>query len=251
MKKLDFPLIADVLFYGASAFFLSLGLLRYARLSLALAVTIAVLFALSTGLVAFLLIARTHRKKSLPKKERERREALLLHLALEREERVRALLLTALCADGKEAHCEGDELCLEGERLVPRFTMQPVSADEIARLLRAHGEDSFTLACNTLSPEAEKLLASFGRKVLRGDDIFELFERTETAPEKLICGNIPRRTAKQKWRSGFSKKNARPFFVSALLLLIMSLFTFFPVYYLISGGILLGCAVTVRIFGYA
>lgn len=251
MKKFDFPLVADVLFYGASAFFLSLGFLRYARLPLALAVTLALLFGLGAALAAFLFISRRHRKRYLSKKERERREALLLHLALEREERVRALLLTALCADEKEAHCEGDELSLDGERLVPRFTMQPVSADEVAALLRAHGEAPFTLVCNALSPEAEKLLASFGRKALRGDDVFELFERTQTAPEKLICGEIPRRTAKQKWRSGFSKKNARPFFASALLLLVMSLFTFFPVYYLISGSLLLACAIAVRIFGYA
>lgn len=34
-------------------------------------------------------------------------------------------------------------------------------------------------------------------------------------------------------------------------LLIMSLFVFFPIYYLISGSILLSAAILIRAFGYA
>ena len=251
MKKIDFPLIADVLFYSVAAWFLSLGILRYCRVGFALSIAIACMFALATGGISALILYHRHRKKILSKKERERRDALLLHLALERAERVRAALVTAFTADGKTAHCNKDDLVCEDETVIPLFSMQPVSADEIAKLIREYDGAPFTVACNTLSPEAEKLLAPFGLKALRGDDIFALFERTQTTPSPLICGNIPRRTAKQKWRVSFSKKNARPFFASALLLLTMSLFTIFPTYYLISGGVLLLCAVSVRIFGYA
>lgn len=107
------------------------------------------------------------------------------------------------------------------------------------------------MVCNALTPEAEKLLLSFGRQAICADEIFALFERTQTTPSPLICGAIPRVTAKQKLRRSFSKKNARPFFVSGLLLLIMSLFTFFPIYYLVTGSILLVSAVCIRAFGYA
>lgn len=251
MKKIDFPLIADVLFYSVSVWFLTLGILRYYRIGFALSVGIACMFALATGGFTAMLLYHRHRKKILTKKERERRDALLLHLALEKAERVRAALLAAFAADGKDAHCDSDTLSVENERMIPLFSMQPVSADEIAKLVREYECAPFTVACNTLSPEAEKLLAAFGYKAVLGDEIFSLFERTQTTPSPLICGNVPRKTAKQKWRASFSKKNARPFFMSALLLLTMSLFTIFPMYYLITGGVLLFCAVSVRIFGYA
>lgn len=251
MKKFNLPLIADVLFYSVSVWFLSLGILRYYRMSFGLALGISCMFALATGGVSALLLYRKHRKKMLTKKEQERREALLLHLALERAERVRAALVTAFSADGKEVHCNGDTLACGDENIVPLFSMQPVSADEIAKLIREFDGAPFTVACNKLSPEAEKLLAMFGLKAIRGDEVFDLFERTQTTPSPLICGNVPRRTAKQKRHASFSKKNARPFFASALLLLTMSLFTIFPTYYLVTGSILLLCAVSVRIFGYA
>ncbi len=250
MKKVNFPLFADTAFYAVCAFALSFCILRYYRVPLAVCIPAAVCFMLATGLLSFLLLGRKNRKKMLGKHEREEREKLLLHLALEKPERVRAAFVSAFQADEKQVHCKDDCLSVDGKPYIPLFTMEPVSADGIAHLLRQYGSD-FTLLCNSLTADAENLLASFSVPALRGDDVYALFTRTQTTPDPLICGNIPRRTAKQKLHVTFSKKNSRTFFVSGLLLLIMSLFVFFPVYYIISGSVLLFCAITVRFFGYA
>ena len=251
MRKLDLPLILDVLFYSVASWFLAIGLLRYYRVPTGVALAASTLIALAAGTTAFLVIYSKHRKRILGKKEQEQMDALLLHLALERNERVRASLLSAYLADGKEAHCEGDVLEVEGSLVIPLFTMQAVSADEIAKLIREYGSEPFTVVCNSLTPEAEKLLGSFGKTAVRGDEIYALFKRTDTTPSQLICGEIPRKTVRKKLRRSFSKKNARPFFVSGLLLLVMSLFTFFPLYYLITGSVLLVSSVCIRAFGYA
>lgn len=251
MKKIDLPLCLDVLFYTVAAWFLSLGILRYYRVGTAVAILCSTLIALAAGGTAFIFIHTRHRKRNLSAQEQKKRDALLLHFALEKEERIRAALLTAYLADGRDAHCEKDGLKVDGTAVVPLFTMQPVSADAVARLIREYGAEPFRLACNSLTPEAEKLLAEFGLSAEGGNEVYELFERTGTTPEKLICGELPRNTAKKKLRRSFSKKNARPFFVSGLLLLIMSLFTFFPIYYLVTGSILLLSSVFIRAFGYA
>lgn len=249
MKKLDFPLIADTLFYSLCVWFSSLCILRYFKVGIGISIAAATLFAFSTGGLVFLFTYGRHKRRNLSKREKEDKERLMLHLALERPERVRAALLTALTADEKTAHCEGDELSMEDERAVPMFTMQPVSADAIAAEIRKGAP--FVFLGNSLTPEAAKLLSSFSCKAILGDEIFELFARTETTPAPLICSEIPRKTVKDKFRRSFRKTNARPFFISGLLLMVMSLFAFFPVYYLISGGVLLITAVTVRLFGYA
>ncbi len=251
MKHFRFADLSDLLFYTVCAFVFSLSILRFYEAPLWLSCVCAAAIALSVGAIVFLLLYRSHRKKLLSKKEREEQEALLLHLALEQPERVRAALLAALLADGRAAHCEKDVLSLDGTPLVPLFQMEPVGADEIALLLRKYGKEPFLIACNALSADAEKLLSSFGLKALCGEEVYSLFSRTQTVPSPLICGEIPRKTVRQKLRRSFSKSNARPFFVSGALLLLMSLFTFFPLYYVISGGILLFCAVAVRLFGYA
>ena len=250
MRKIDFPLIADVLFYTAATFLLSLALLRYYRVTYGIALAAAILIGLAVGGLVFILIYTRHRKRALTKKEREKRDALLLHLALEKDERVLDSLVSAFTADGKEVTCRNGEIIVDDETLVPLLCLQPVDADEVARLIRKHAGKPFTIVCNALTPEAEKLLSSFGLKAMRGDDIFSLFERTETIPDPLICGEIPRVTAKIKFRRAFGKSNARPFFVSGLLLLVMSLFAIFPLYYLITGSILLLCSIGVRAFGY-
>lgn len=250
MRKFDFPLWADTAFYAICTFAVSFCILRYYRVSVAVAATVSVLFALAAGAISFLLQSGIRRRKTLNKREREQREKLLLHLALEKPERVRAALLQAYLADGKDAHCLGDDLSVDGVTVVPLFTMEPVSADGVAHLLRKFGRN-FLLVCNSLTADAEKLLDSFSVKTERGDEVYALFSRTETTPSPLICGDVPRRSAKQRLQTSFSKKNARPFFVSGLLLLFMSLFVLFPVYYLVTGSVLLLLAVTVRIFGYA
>ncbi len=249
MRKL--PILLDILFYSVSAWFLSAGILRYFRVPLWLSVLAATLLALAVGGVCALLLVSRGKKRYLSKAERERREKLMLHLALEREERTRKLFEKAFALDGKTAASDDDAVTADGEKFVPLFRLQPLSADAVAVLLRKFGDEPFTLACNALSPEAEKLLCSFGRKVFAADEVFALFERTKATPEKLICGEIPRPKGRAKLKRAFSKRNARPFFTGGILLLFMSLFTIFPLYYLVAGCILLASAVCVRILGYA
>ncbi len=245
-----FPVFSDTAFYSLCGWIFSLCLFRYLGLPPALAVSISALLAAAIGCGVFLLLWSRSRQKLFGKKEREKRDKLLLHLALERPERIRAALLAAYLADGKDAHCQGDALRVDEAEAVPIFTMQPVSADEIALLIKRYRETPFYILCNALSDEAEKLAADFSVPVVRGDEVYTLFARTDTMPAPLICGKIPRKTAKRTLRRIFSKKNARPFFVSGSLLLLMSLFAFFPYYYIVSGSILLLGAILIRTIGF-
>lgn len=251
MKKIDLTLVADCAFYGFAAWFLSIGLLRYFRMQLTPAAILSSLISFSVTGVVFLLSYHRRLKKRLSKKETAAQEALLLHLALEKEERVRTALLTAFLADKKTAQCQDDALFVDGALCIPRFTMQPLSADEVARILRAHGQKSVKILCNSLTPEAEKLAASFGIEIMRKNEIYSLFTRTETIPSPLILAELPRKSIKRTLRRIVSKKSARPFFTSGILLLIMSLFTFFSIYYLISGSVLTILAIFVRFIGFS
>ena len=251
MKKIDFALIADVAFYAVAAWFLSIGLLRYYRMGLTLSVITASIIALAIAGVTFLISYSGRRKRKLGKKETEAREALMLHLALEKEERVSADLIKAFLADGKNATLQQNAIIVEDTTCVPRFTMQPLSADEVARIIRAYGREKLSVLCNTLTPEAEKLAGSFGVNLMRKNEIYDLFTRTGTTPDPLILAELPRKSARTTLRRIVSKKSARPFFTSGILLLLMSLFTFFPIYYLISGCTLTILAIFVRFFGFA
>lgn len=251
MKKFDLPLITDTLFYTATFWLVCIGLLRWLDVATWACFTAATMIALAVGAALFLLLSGRHNKRALSKRQREEKEKLMLHLTLEQDDAVRTLLANALRADGKEVTMQDDTMLLEDTPLIPVFTMQPVSADTVARMLKTYGKSPFLLACNALTPEAERLLTSFSRTAIPGEEIYALFSRTDTIPETLICGEIPRRTARTRLRIAFSKRNAYPFFVSGAGLLVMSLFVFFPIYYLVTGSILLIASVCIRAFGYA
>ena len=251
MKKIDFPLIADTLFYTAAIFLLGLGLLRFCGVPFGVSLPCAILLGLAAGAICFFFSFLSHNRRAVSKKERDERDALMLHLALENSERVRALLLESFKAVGKEAYLKGDDVFCDGKTVIPIFCMEPVSADAAANVLKKYREEPFCIACKNVTPEAEKLLLSFGKETMRENDVYEVVKTGGCYPEKLICCDIPRKTVKTRLRVAFSKKYARPFFVSGLLLLIMSLFVLFPVYYLITGAALMITAVLVRAVGYA
>lgn len=250
MKKIDLPLLSDVAFYTVCAFLFAVGILRYFRLPTGVVFGAAVPFALAAGTCAFLAVSHSHRRKVLSRKQKKRRDDLLLHLALEQDERVRELLGRAFEAEGNRVEIRKDAIVADGKTYVPLFTMQPCSADAVAALLKRYGTVPFTLVCNALTPEAEKLMRDFGREAQKGDAVFSLLERTQTYPQTLLLADLPRPKLKARLKRTFSKSNARPFFVSGVLLLGMSLFVIFPLYYLIAGSVLLSVSVLVRVFGY-
>ena len=244
------PVTADALFYGASAALLSFCALRYFEATVAIAAAVSILLALAVGLVVFLLESRTRTKKYLSAKQREECDAVLMHLALAPPEDVRSLLTAALHKEDRNAELKNEMLYVDGKPTELLFRMEPASADTLARLIQRRGAE-FVLYCNKLSPSAEELVRRFPIEIVRGEEVYDLLSRTESIPEKLLGAAPPRKKHREKLRAIFKKSNARPFFVSGALLLTMSLFTIFPVWYLAAGSALLLLSAGLRLLALA
>ncbi|MBQ8886041.1 MAG: hypothetical protein IJY62_06710 [Clostridia bacterium] len=134
----------------------------------------------------------------------------------------------------------------------PVFTMRPADGDLIAEIIRVSTKKKKFLFCSDLSPEAKKLAESFCIQTEAGGKIYSLLKDFSFLPEHYEYEPTAAPAAKmeRKKRLWFGKNNARAFFVGGVMLLLTSLITPFPLYYLIFGGILLSSAVLVRIFGY-
>ena len=243
MKHL--PVFADALFYAAAAALLGFCLLRYFDAPVWTAAVVCILLALGVGVFVFLLESRTRTKKYLSAKQREECEAVLLHLALAPPEETAQLLQTALKKDGANAGLQDGILTVDGSPAELLFCMEPLSADAVARLIQRRG-DKFRLYCNKLSPSAEALAQRFPIELIRGEEVYGLLQRTQLIPTPLL-GAAPRKRHREKLKAIFQKRNARPFFVSGALLLVMSLYTLFPVWYLAAGSTLLLVSVGLRL----
>lgn len=245
-----FPVIADTVFYAACAFLLGFCALRFWGVSSPLAALDCALLALAVGTGVFFLERRSRRKKYLSAKQRAECDALLLHLSLSPPEQKAELLASALSKEGRKTEYEGGSLCVDGKAAELLFCMEPASADELARAIGRHGGD-FILYCNRLSDSAENLLKRFPVEAVRGEEVYGLLKRTDTIPAQLLGSVGAKKSHKEKLRAVFKKSSARPFFLSGTMLLIMSLFTLFPVYYLITGSVLLLLSVALRLLAPA
>ena len=232
MKKFDLPFWSDTLFAFFGGWLLFLCILRLYHVSLLPAVFLALLIGLLCGTGTFFLLYARKKKKGLLARDRQEKEDLMLRLLLCSDEERERLLVPWAKADG-----------------VFLFRMQPLSADEIALELSRRGGAPFTLYCRLLSPEAANLCEDFSVEVVTEDEIYQNVRENGLLPEEAILPKRRKKTARDRLKITFSRKNARAFALSGGVLLAMSLFTFFPLYYVIGGSILLFSSLVVRLFG--
>lgn len=245
-----FPVAADALFYASCCFLLTLGVLRYFGAPLPLALLAAAAAALAIGAAVFLLKRKRQNKKFLGGAEERKRAALMAHFALSPPEETKALLLHALETNGQQAELKEGELVLNGRPTALLFRMTPASQDDVAAIVRTYGS-TCTLICSKLSPEAEELMQSLNVRTIEADELYSVLKETDSIPEKLLPPVPSRKSRKERFRAVFRKSNARPFFVSGALLLLMSLFALFPVYYLAAGSALLLLSAGLRLLAPA
>lgn len=242
MKQL--PVAADAIFYAACTFLPILCILRYFGAPVWLSILAAGALAACVGLAVFLLESRTRGKRLLSARQARERDALLFHLALappeETEELLRRAHKKAQQTEQTSGQTPANDAAIEF-----LFTLEPLSADRLASLIRTRGE-RFTLFCSELSPAAEKLTKTFPITVIRRDEVYRMLNETGELPERFL-GTTPRPSRRERLRTLFTRNSAKPFFVSGALLLLMSLFTIFPVYYLTAGSLLLLLSIGLRI----
>ena len=242
MKQL--PVATDAVFYAACTFLPILCILRYFGAPVWLSILAAGALAICVGLAIFLLESRTRGKRLLSARQARERDALLFHLALAPARETEELLRRAHKKEQRSAQTSGHPPANDAP-VEFLFTLEPLSADRLASIIRARGEQ-FTLFCSELSPAAEKLTKTFPITVIRGDEVYRLLSETGELPERFL-GTTPRPSRRERLRTLFTRNSAKPFFVSGALLLLMSLFTIFPVYYLAAGSLLLLLSVGLRI----
>lgn len=272
MKKSAF--ISDLIFTFFITAVLSVCLLRYLKFPLPLAAIFSLLIAFVAVLPVWLFLDRKRRQSLLLKKEETEQEKLLLQLALSSDKKNAEYLSSLLNNDGFFSALfpapEGTDESAPSQKTVtvtafsslqavetpeailfPLFSMRPTDGDKIAEIIRVQTDKKKRLFCGELSPEAQRLCRDFSIAVIDGKALYRLLKDHALLPEHYAYEPTPPpKKREQKKRLWFAKTNCRPFLISGTLLLISSLLTPFPFYYLIGGSFLLLASVLVRVFGY-
>lgn len=247
MNKNRLAILLDSLFYSLCVFLLFLCIFRYRKLSLLLSALFASLFAFSFCAAFFLWQTKRRKKKLNSLSEQKRAKRALYSLTLMTEEEQLALLSAALQAEAPLSEPARER------KILPLFTLEPLSADGLLKKVRQEKVPSdeplsVRIFANELSPQAEELAATLSLSVMKGEEIYRLLKKHNLLPPEREESkpSFKKRTAAFFRRA---TQKSRPFFTSGILLLVMSLFTFYPIYYLVSGSVLLLTGLAIRLFG--
>ena len=240
MKKSAF--ISDILFAFAVTFIPALCLFRYLRIPLSASLLFAAAAGILVALPVWFFLDRKREKLFLKKQDEETMEKLMLHLALSTPRQNAEFFRRFFAA--KEENGETKTLYF------PLFTVRPADGDEAAAVVRAKTEKQKCILCGQLSPEAEKLCSRLNIQTKVAKDVYAILKEGNALPEHYLCEEAFAKKKKKRLKLYFAKSNSRHFLLGGILILLTSLITPFPLYYLIFGSALIISSVFVRIFGY-
>jgi hypothetical protein len=260
MKKSAF--ISDILFSFVASCVPALCFLRYLRLSLPLASILSVLFAAAVSGFVWFILSKKQTKIVLKKGDEEEKEKWLQHLMLSGIENNLDYFFSAL----KILSSPPDKQWLaplritafktlgcietEGAFFFVFFTFAPLDCDDAASVIRLDLPKEKHILCGKITPQAERLFSQFSLPILKENELFLTLRQANCLPEKYLGYFDKKKTIKTKSKVWFSKSNSKRFFGGGILLLLTSLLTPFPLYYLIFGSAMILSSVFIRIFGY-
>lgn len=235
MRRLNLPLILDTLFAAICAFLLFFTAIRFYTRNSVIGLVFGIVAALLFGALGFIYISRKQNKSLLISHTEKQKKLLALHLTLSSDAYVRDLF--SKCFENSEI-C-GKRVICGGVSYYFNFKMQHLSEDDIAQIIKEDIPESKAIYCVKVAPDALILAENFGIKIIGIDEVYELLKSKELLPEKYIYEGKKRDNIFKRIRARFSRKLCAPLFWSGLGLLALSYFTFFPIYYIVSGGLML------------
>lgn len=246
MRKINLPLILDTVFAALCSFLLFFTAIRYYTRNVYVALAFAVVACFLFGCLSFLYISKKQNKKLLISRDEKQKKLLSLHLSLSTEEYILNLLSKALSEENPEI--KNGRLITEDNAYFYNFKMQPVSEDDVAKVIKVNCENKKIIFCNCISVQAMMLCQNFLIEVKDINFIYALLKDKELLPEKYVYEGQKKISLKNRIKARFTRKLCAPLFWSGLALLFLSYFSFFSIYYIISGGIMLTLAAVALVF---
>ena len=239
MRRINLPLILDTLFAALCAFLLFFTSIRYYTRNVYLALGFAIAACLLFGALSFLYISKKQNKKLLISRDEKQKKLLALHLSLSSDEYLSRLMTKTLLQEDEKAEIKSNAILIGDCAYFYNFKMQPISEDDVAKVIKVKCDKKKIILCSRISTEGLILCENFLIEVKQIDFVYNLLKEKELLPEKYVYEGSKKIGIFKRIKARFSRKICAPLFWSGLALLMLSYFTFFPVYYIVSGGIML------------
>ena len=234
MKRLNLPLITATLFSFACIFLASFTIFNYFIKIVPITAIFSFLIGFLGAFLCFLYISSKQRKKLILAYDKKQTELLSLHLCLSTETSTFGMLEKCFDATQIDGRLETDDtaffVCLDIDGLERKH---------VARAIKNPTSLKKRIVCVGASQGAKALADSFAIDIITVEQLYPLLKSKGLLPEKYIFEDGRKPTFFKRVKARFNKKLCPSLFLSGVGLLALSNFTFFPVYYVICGTLLL------------
>lgn len=235
MKKINLAVVSDVLFFTLCAFLISFTALRYFFKSVAWAIACSALLAVAVCLISLRLTLKKRERLIATTIGEGERKLLAIHLSTLSLCDVKSLFLNAL--DGTYALDNG---IADGEKEYRFcFKLSPLTCDDVASVIKERCEKQLVLLCCAVQSETVGFAKDFGVTLFSMGEIYPLLKQKKLLPESYPFKSSVKKGVFNKVKGRFNRRLCHSLFFSGLFLLIYSLFSFYPVWYIVTGSILL------------
>ena len=247
MKKSAF--ISDILFTFLTVGLFTLCYFRYLGSSIVGSFALATLCgALAAGAVGAILQSKRARF-FLKRSDETQKQKFLLHLSLISDERI-TQFFQRLLSEKLPKRLGKLRLATKDAFYFLCFRFAPVSADDAAAFSRLKTAGKKIVLCNRIDEDALQLCNRLQIEVCTGERVYAMVKEKNALPDSYAGEETPVDKKQRRRKLCFSKSNAKRFFIAGALILLTSLITPFPYYYLVFGSILLLVSALIRFFGY-
>lgn len=247
MKKTAF--ISDVLFTFIGTGVCTLCLFRYLQIDLPSAYALSSLCGILAAIAAFCLLKSKRNAFRFKKTEEKRKEAFLLHLALLSDKQKTDYFLSLFAREENVARLGTLRFYSDQNLYQIHYAFSPLSEEKVAAFARFKTNKRKILLFRTAQSEAVSLASRLGIDLYTPDDVYARALREDCFPKDYSTTETKAIKTTRAFSHRFTKHSGKRFLLSGVFLLGLSFLTPFSYYYLCIGGILLLCAVLLRIFG--
>ena len=237
------PIVSDAAVAALCTFMLAFTFVRY-HFGNTYGLIAALPAALAAGTLVFLYRGRKGKRALDTAVMSAGAEKLAAHLALLGPEESAALFARGL--DG--AKPDGSVAETDRGLYFCSFTPEPADRNALLTAIRHRTEKKKHFVCCTATQECARLAEETGIELICAEEIYGLLKEKDALPGKYLLEK-PKSGMFSKIKGGFSRRLCMPAFWSGAAMLFFSYFSFYPVYYIVSGSLLLVLCAAAAIFG--
>lgn len=236
MKRLNLPLVLDTVFAGVCAFLLFFTAVRFYTRNAVIGLIFGIAALLLFGALAYVYISRKQNKNLLLSRDEKNKKLLSLHLSLSSDTYIKKMLKELL---GEGAKISGQKVVLGETANFFNFKMQPLTEDDVAKVIKHRFDGKKRIYCAKISPEAAALASNFLIELTGIEGVYSALKDKDMLPRKYVYEGAEKINFFRRVKARFNRRLAAPLFWSGAGLLALSYFTFFPIYYIVSGSVML------------